>query len=306
MLAIPPRVRSSIDVEPTASTALVSEPASLGSPCFALFARSPLAAAFSTANEVDEPVSDAPCRARPTVTSLTAGAPNTCQDRLPPPSRRRRWLPRPEAPSIDECSREGARHSPPASPPFAMSFRPAFTSTRSRVSRLDRSRARGCSPRDASTATCRSPTSAIETTREHDRRTVRALPTLREVALSPSYDGRWRRDLRPALSRVAEGLANRAFHGPGAEARLAPRWFGSSGGDRSRSEALPQPDRLGHPMSLARRAAGWWCRLRVGACAPSFLRARRRTPWRPRVSVPGPPHAFPREGERDPLHPARM
>jgi hypothetical protein len=73
--------------------------------------RGPLAAAFSTANEVDEPIFDAPCRARSDVTGLTAGAQNASQNRLPPPSRQRRWLPRPEAPSIDECPREGARHS---------------------------------------------------------------------------------------------------------------------------------------------------------------------------------------------------
>lgn len=51
--------------------------------------------------------------------------------------------------------------------------------------------------RTAPEATCRSTTSAIETTREHDRRTVRTLRTRREVALAPSSDRRWLRVGRP-------------------------------------------------------------------------------------------------------------
>jgi len=62
--------------------------------------------------------------------------------------------------------------------------------------------------------------------------------------------------------------------------RLAPR-RGSFGGDRSRSEALPQPDRPGHPLSLIRDVASWWCR-RCQALASASLRICRRTPRKPR------------------------
>lgn len=69
----------------------------------------------------------------------------------------------------------------------AMSFRPAFTPARSRDPGLDLSGGAGSSPAARRPATCRSPTSAIETTREHDRRSPRTLPTPREVALAWSF-----------------------------------------------------------------------------------------------------------------------
>lgn len=83
--------------------------------------------------------------------------------------------------------------------------------------------------------------------------------------------------------------------------RLAPR-RGTSGSDRSRPGALPQPDRPGHPMSLARDADGRWCR----RCQTPCGRLATSSPTNVAETaplVPGPPHAFLREEERDPPHP---
>jgi len=153
-----------------------------------------------------------------------------------------------------------------------MSFRHAFTPARSREPKLDPSRAAGCSP--ASLEGPRAARRLLQTkrAREHDRRTVRTLPTPREVALAWSSNGRWLRFSRAVFPRHAMRGQPSLSRARG-RMRLAPR-RGSFGGDRSRSEALPQPDRPGHPLSLARGDAGWWCRLRQALIrAPRYVLA---------------------------------
>ena len=105
-------------------------------------------------------------------------------------------------------------------------------------------------------------------------------------------------------------------HGPGAPSRSA--CLGSASPYAiARARASPQPIRLGHLLSRLAACAGWSCLRRGGSFR--FLLARARlASIRPfgrdlrlpelrflAVAVPwtGPPHAHPREGERDPLHP---
>lgn len=178
---------------------------------------------------------------------------------LPPPSRQRRWL----FPARDAFHRRVLPREPATHPRLGrrvMSFRPAFTPARSRVPRLDHSCGAGSSPAARRPATCRSPTSAIETTREHDRRSPRTLPTPREVALA--WSSLWQVALRVLRRfRFPDLLSQPSVSRARGRMRLAPR-RGTSVGDRSLSGALPQPDRPGHPMSLARDADGRWCRRR--------------------------------------------
>lgn len=109
-------------------------------------------------------------------------------------------------------------------------------------------------------ATCRPPTSAIETTREHDRTScsnpahpTRGRPRAELFLQVASARGR-------PLSQRVSGVANRGFMGQGPQ-MLAHR--AASSERRSLAfEALPQPDRLGHLLSLARGDVGRWCRCR--------------------------------------------
>lgn len=141
---------------------------------------------------------------------------------LPPPSRQRRWL----FPARDAFHRRVLPREPATHPRLGrrvMSFRPAFTPARSRVPRLDHSCGAGSSPAARRPATCRSPTSAIETTREHDRRSPRTLPTPREVALAWSSFGRWPcASLRVAAQGSAEPAECFTGQGPH-EARASSR-----------------------------------------------------------------------------------
>jgi len=106
-------------------------------------------------------------------------------------------------------------------------------------------------------------------------------------------------------------------HGPGASPRSA--CLGSAPPVAiARARASPQPNRLGHLLSPLAASAGWSCLRRggilpepPGTSAPGFdspLRAlspppQQSAPFRSRFCGTGPPHAHPREGEHDPLHP---
>jgi len=109
-------------------------------------------------------------------------------------------------------------------------------------------------------------------------------------------------------------------HGPGASPRSA--CLGSAPPVAiARARASPQPIRLGHLLSPLAASAGWSCLRRgdllpepPGTSAPSFDLALSSAIYASRVPGPlpcgrgsvaetGPPHAHPREGERDPLHP---
>ena len=89
--------------------------------------------------------------------------------------------------------------------------------------------------------------------------------------------------------------------------------LGASHRDRSRRRASPQPDRLGHLLSPPVSSAGWSCLRRGSALWGALSRAcltgapkRSASPGVAAFAGPfgtGPPHAFPREGERAPLHP---
>lgn len=103
---------SSSDVEPPASTGFTIAALDEG-PCAAV--QRTLAAALSTAREVGEPASDAPCHLPSTHAGTRPSAFSCRPEPLPSPSRQRRRVSRPRAPSIDECS----RRSPPLTGSFA-------------------------------------------------------------------------------------------------------------------------------------------------------------------------------------------
>lgn len=157
---------SSMDVEPTASIALYRRQSSRGLPCLA--SRSTLAAALSTASEVGEPISDASCRlpcthagrSRPfllqTEDPFSTAASTTMDSKIPK-----------RLPSTSAPVKEPATHSPtsPSCDELPACVHPGSLS-RTQARPPDERRLFTCADRGA---TCRSSTSAIKTTREHDR-----------------------------------------------------------------------------------------------------------------------------------------
>jgi hypothetical protein len=141
-------------------------------------------------------------------------------------------------------------------------------------------------------------TSATDTIREHNRSIVRTPLTAPAVARVHSSCCSTNPRIHGARAGGwARGTANRDFTGQGPR-RLAPTWLPPP---RSLAvEASPQPDRLGHPMSQVRDAAG-----RSDPAPPehprrdTLLRTRPTslTCARTRATRAGLLHVFSREGE---------
>jgi len=159
-----------------------------------------------------------------------------------------------------------------------MSFRLAFTPVRSREPRLDHPKSTGCSP-----APLEGPRAArrlLQSKRPASTtdRTVRALPTPREVAFAWSilWQVARRRGRVSTGSRALPTEISRARGRKGLRLGAAP------------PEAIarvpklcPNPIDPDTHLSLARDVAGWWCR-RCQALSSASLRACRRTSRRPR------------------------
>jgi len=258
--AIPPQVEGAFDGA-TSSFDPVNHRASRKKPA-PRSREGDLAAALSTACDADHVTSDA--RRRPHVlpsAGLGRRLGSSEPEPLLPRPRQRSWVVRLRAPFIDEYLFQKVRHSSARRCHRAPSFRLAFTSARSRDKEARPSRIPGSSPGMRREATRRSPTSAIETAREHAPRdcsnpacAVRGRP---RTELSPSgwqVAPLWPRAFREAVrarpTEVSWVRGRRGF----ASMRLLRR--------RSLAfpELFPKPNRLGHFMSRARDAAGRWCR----------------------------------------------
>jgi hypothetical protein len=147
-------------------------------------------------------------------------------------------------------------------------------------------------------------TSAIDTIHEHNRES----PELRRT--SPAV-ARWRSysqdvDLSIAIlncgwQRLSRDAASREFTGQGPCRRQLPPSFGASRHDRSRTRASPQPDRLGHLLSLLATCRGWRRPYRGHSSWSARHELAEHTAKAVRLVEP--PHAIPREEERVPLRP---
>jgi hypothetical protein len=184
---------------------------------------------------------------------------------LPPPSRQRGRYPRPETPSIDRCSRgpaftgtvmEGARHRLAVLPPtkrLPTLFRSSALSL-GRARREDSTRAlhsRGAYRRAPPDDFCNRIRPAITTAGSPGPRA----PPMRSPAMAAVFRirpgpletrDRGRSGVRVAMHR---STASRGLTGQGPRRGLVSPRFGASRCDRSRTRALPQPDRLGHLLS---------------------------------------------------------
>lgn len=191
---------------------------------------------------------DAPCRS-PQRRGVTRDA-NEEPGPLPPPSRQRRELSRPETSSIAECTSHASAQLAPATvrtawPPCA-GFRRSFATSRSRVRWLDPpGDPRALRPRTREAAR-RSPTSAIDANLRARPRIVRTPRTAHAVARVNS-----------TLARVASTLREEhrgqpSLRGPGANPQTVFCRMAPSDAIARAESFSPTRIRLGHPVSRTR------------------------------------------------------
>jgi hypothetical protein len=267
--------------------------------------------AFSAEHQSWRTTSDAPCRA-PT----PPGKPGCFEEPGPLPPLPHQWerlipaqsaFPRqvlPGVPLSQSLRFTGTRHRSrgfATDDPASDALSP---SERSRVGGLDPSSVPRTLRSRARRATRRLSTSAIDTVREHNHESPNsAEPRQQSPADAADFHGP---DLSIATlncgwQRLLRDAASQDFTGQGPCPRQLPRCLGTSRHDRSRRELRPNPMDLDTSCRCSLRAqAGDACAARTPVGAPITSSPSNTAEA---VCLVEPPHAIPREGERDPPHP---